>query len=107
MDDPGCLMAVPDPQGAKALPCASPKTRFLADHCGGRGVPLKAVVHDLSGFWRDLSQRVSARGFAEPRRDLSPRPALGATRRTLRPGALRRFLAAQLPQAGLRTAAHA
>ena len=53
MDDPGCLVAVPDPQGAKALPCASPKTRFLADHCGGRGVPLKAVVRDLSGFWRD------------------------------------------------------
>ena len=53
MDDPGCLMAVPDPQIVKAQPCKSPKTRFLADHCGSRGVPLKAVAHDLFGFWRD------------------------------------------------------
>ena len=89
MDDPGYLMAVPDPQSATAQSCESPKTRFLADHCGSRGVPPKAVVHDLSGFWPRSHTRFHA-GFR--RTHVTPRAtAIGNQRRTLRPDAHAEF----------------
>ena len=75
MDDPGCLRASPDPHHVNR--CDRPRTRFHADHCGGRGVP-RGSRPQPGLFRRQVSWWRALRAWATPGRirpgaDMSPR----------------------------------
>ena len=75
MDDPGCLRASPDPHHVNR--CDRPRTRFHADHCGGRGVPRSSRPQPgrfrcKVSWWRAL-RAWSTPGRDRPGADMSPR----------------------------------
>ncbi len=87
MDDPGCLMAVPNPQGTR-VPLAQVQRRVsFADHCGSRGVPCGRRPRPVWFLARDVA--LLAGGFVVNPCDTS-RHGLAASRLgTLGSGALR------------------
>ena len=93
MDDPGCLRASPDPHHVNR--CDRPRTRFHADHCGGRGVPRgsrpQPCLFRRPGLMAARSSRLGHSGPNSPgRRYESSRHGLAASRpRTPGSGAVR------------------